>query len=112
MAPFAVLSREERVRRATEPRGERNDRSWRAEAECAKPEHDSEAWFPVGNTGPAMLLIQDAKDICNHRCPVVEQCAAFALRTGMPDGVWGGMSEEDRKTVKRRAARRRLREGS
>lgn len=86
--------------------------NWRARAECAKPERDADAWFPVGATGPAMLQIQDAKDVCNGLCPVREQCAAFALAAGMADGVWGGLSEDDRKTLRRREARRRQREAS
>lgn len=82
--------------------------NWRAQAECAKPGRSANAWFPVGNTGPALLQIQTAKDVCNHECPVRDQCLRFALTAGMTDGVWGGMSEDERKAFRRRVTRRRL----
>ena len=87
----------------TEPAGE----NWRDRAECAKPEHDTAPWWPVGDSGPALLQIQEAKDVCNYRCPVVQQCAAYALRVGEPYGVWGGLSESDRTALLRLRARQR-----
>jgi|BarGraNGADG00212_1021973.scaffolds.fasta_scaffold161964_2 WhiB family redox-sensing transcriptional regulator len=38
---------------------------------------------------------QSPEAIC-RRCPVQRQCAAHALATPEPYGVWGGMSEADR----------------
>lgn len=79
---------------------------WRHKAACLT--EDPELFFPVGNTGPALQQIEDAKKIC-QRCEVREQCLAWALEAGQDHGVWGGMSEDERRAIKRRAARSRLR---
>lgn len=39
--------------------------------------------------------IDQAKIICAS-CPVIDACAQWALRTGEPYGIWGGLSEEER----------------
>ena len=62
---------------------------------------DPELFFPVGTTGPALRQTEDAKRIC-RRCEVAEACLDWALRTGQDAGVWGGLSEEERRTVRRR----------
>ena len=79
---------------------------WRHEAICRH--EDPEIFFPVGNTGPALQQIEEAKKICN-RCPVKEPCLAWALESGQDSGVWGGLSEDERRAMKRRAARNRAR---
>jgi len=79
---------------------------WRHEAACR--EEDPEVFFPVGNTGPALAQIEEAKKIC-ERCPVKELCLAWALESGQDAGVWGGLSEDERRAMKRRAARNRAR---
>ena len=79
---------------------------WRHEAACR--EEDPEVFFPVGNTGPALAQIEEAKKIC-ERCPVKEPCLAWALESGQDAGVWGGLSEDERRAMKRRAARNRAR---
>ena len=43
------------------------------------------------------------------RCSVREQCLAWALESGQDAGVWGGLSEDERRAMKRRAARNRAR---
>ncbi|TGZ12391.1 transcriptional regulator WhiB [Streptomyces sp. S816] len=80
------------------------DRDWRGFGACK--EEDPELFFPIGSTGPALLQIEEAKSVC-RRCPVIERCLQWALETGQPHGVWGGMSEDERRLMKRRAARRR-----
>ncbi|MFE4827638.1 WhiB family transcriptional regulator [Streptomyces sp. NPDC056672] len=77
---------------------------WRHNAICR--EEDPELFFPVGNTGPALLQIEEAKAVC-RRCPVMEQCLRWALEAGQNEGVWGGLSEDERRALKRRTARRR-----
>ncbi|PXA75043.1 WhiB family transcriptional regulator [Auritidibacter sp. NML120779] len=77
---------------------------WRSKAACL--DKDPELFFPVGNTGPALLQIEEAKAICNQ-CPVTEQCLQWAISTGQDYGVWGGMSEDERRALKRRKARAR-----
>ncbi|WP_282797368.1 WhiB family transcriptional regulator [Streptomyces sp. CC224B] len=77
---------------------------WRHNAVCR--EEDPELFFPIGTTGPAPLQIEEAKAVC-RRCPVMEQCLQWALEHGEDAGVWGGLSEAERRAMKRRSARRR-----
>ena len=79
---------------------------WRHRSACL--EEDPELFFPIGNTGPAILQIEEAKAVC-RRCDVREQCLAWALEAGQDHGVWGGMSEDERRALKRRNARARIR---
>ncbi len=41
-----------------------------------------------------------AKLIC-RRCPVVEQCLAWALATHQDHGTWGGLTEGEREALRR-----------
>ncbi|MFB8247345.1 WhiB family transcriptional regulator [Streptomyces sp. NPDC055952] len=79
------------------------DSDWRGQGVCSK--EDPELFFPIGNTGPALLQIEEAKAAC-RRCPVLQTCAQWALDQGEPHGVWGGMSEDERRRIKRRSARK------
>ncbi len=79
---------------------------WRHFAECR--DEDPELFFPIGNTGPAMLQIEDAKAVC-RRCPVVNQCLQWAIESGQDAGVWGMTSEDERRKMKRRAVRQQQR---
>ncbi|MDN5693358.1 MAG: WhiB family transcriptional regulator, partial [Micrococcaceae bacterium] len=40
-------------------------------------------------------------------CEVVDTCLKWAMESGQDSGVWGGMSEDERRAMKRRAARAR-----
>lgn len=77
---------------------------WRHHATCR--EEDPELFFPVGNSGPALAQTAKAKLVCN-RCEVTSQCLKWALETGQDAGVWGGMSEDERRAIKRLNNRRR-----
>lgn len=79
---------------------------WRHRAICR--DEDPELFFPVGTSGPALLRIAEAKTVC-RRCPVVSDCLAWALDSGQDAGVWGGMSEDERRALGRRNARSRAR---
>lgn len=79
---------------------------WRHNAACRA--EDPDLFFPIGNTGLALLQIEEAKAVC-RRCPVMEQCLQWALESGQDFGVWGGLSEDERRAMKRRAARNRAR---
>ena len=68
---------------------------WRHKAVCR--DEDPELFFPVGNSGPAQIA--DAL-VCN-RCPVTTECLTWALDSGQDAGVWGGMSEDERRALKR-----------
>jgi len=77
---------------------------WRHRAACLT--EDPELFFPIGNTGPALVQIDEAKAVC-RRCPVIDTCLSWALESGQDAGVWGGLSEDERRSLKRRTARAR-----
>ncbi|MFD3698039.1 WhiB family transcriptional regulator [Streptomyces sp. NPDC058646] len=82
---------------------------WRHKAACRQ--EDPDLFFPVGTGGPALLQIEEAKAVC-RRCPVMADCLEWALEGSQDAGVCGGLTEEERRAVKRqtaRAARARLR---
>ena len=76
---------------------------WRHEAACR--EVDPELFFPIGNSGPALLQIEEAKQVC-RRCPVIEQCRRHALATREPYGVWGGLTVAEREAYLNQTAHR------
>ena len=81
---------------------------WRHRAACL--DEEPELFFPTGNTGPALWQIEEAKRVC-RTCEVREQCLTGALETGQDHGIWGGMSEDERRALKRRNARNMGRRG-
>ncbi|GAA1436500.1 hypothetical protein GCM10009616_36470 [Microlunatus lacustris] len=87
-------------------RGSEQAMDWRHKAACL--DEDPELFFPIGNTGPALLQIDEAKQVC-RRCDVRDACLQWALEAGQDHGVWGGLSEDERRALKRRAARARIR---
>lgn len=74
-------------------------------------DEDPELFFPIGSTGPALDQIAEAKLVCSL-CPLLEACRRWALDSGEEHGVWGGLSEDERRALKRaerrRAAARRV----
>ena len=78
--------------------------TWRDDAACL--DEDPELFFPVGNTGPALLQIEKAKTVC-RRCEVVDDCLSWAMKSGQDAGVWGALSDDERRALKRRNARAR-----
>lgn len=75
--------------------------TWRKQAECAKPEYveDRSVWFPHRADKQTE---QHAKTICTTRCPVTEQCAAWAISHHIDHGVWGGLAEAERRRIHKR----------
>lgn len=69
---------------------------WRDNATCASL--DPEIWFPQpGDTA----AVHEAKQHC-FGCPVMTDCARYALQTRQMTGVWGGLSEQQRNTLLKR----------
>lgn len=67
------------------------DEDWQERALCA--ETDPEAFFPEkGGTTRA------AKAVC-ERCEVRADCLEFALQNAERFGVWGGLSERERRRL-------------
>jgi WhiB family redox-sensing transcriptional regulator len=75
--------------------------TWRDRAACLG--EDPELFFPDGNTRPALVQAEEAKTVC-RRCEVTATCLKWALESGQEAGVWGGLSEEERRALKRRNA--------
>ncbi|WP_417562212.1 WhiB family transcriptional regulator [Microbacterium sp.] len=77
------------------PAEEDNPLAWQADALCAQT--DPEAFFPEkgGST-------RDAKRVCAS-CEVRAQCLEYALQNDERFGIWGGLSERERRKLKRRA---------
>jgi WhiB family redox-sensing transcriptional regulator len=71
---------------------------WRHRALCR--DEDPELFFPIGTTGPAERQVEEAKAVC-RRCTVTTDCLNWALDTGQDAGVWGGLSEDERRALKR-----------
>lgn len=72
--------------------------SWRRLALCA--EVDADMFFPERGEST-----EPAKAVC-RRCEVRPECLRDALRYSRESGVWGGMSEQQRRRLLRAEARR------
>jgi WhiB family transcriptional regulator, redox-sensing transcriptional regulator len=59
---------------------------------------------PISAFGQALGQVAEAKAIC-ARYPVRRQCLAFALRTRQAHGIGGGLTEEERASVRRPRSR-------
>jgi len=77
---------------------------WRNDASCR--DVDPDLFFPIGTTGIAIEQVDAAKRICSG-CVVREPCLEFALASNQDAGVWGGLTEDERRTLKRARQRRR-----
>jgi transcription factor WhiB len=56
-------------------------------------------------TGKAVT--EEVKDMCN-RCPVQKECLEFALERPEKYGFWGGMSEKERKEIRRKKRKQQV----
>ena len=76
--------------------GEIVELSWQERALCAQT--DPEAFFPEkgGST-------REAKQVCMS-CDVRGECLEYALAHDERFGIWGGLSERERRRLKRRSA--------
>ena len=67
---------------------------------------DPEVFFPAAESGPRYeARVRIAKAVCAG-CPVREQCLTWAL-SALPDGIAGGMTEQERRIERARRARTR-----
>lgn len=69
--------------------------AWQRDALCAQT--DPEAFFPEkgGST-------REAKAVCES-CTVRAECLEYALEHDERFGIWGGLSERERRKIRRRA---------
>jgi WhiB family redox-sensing transcriptional regulator len=70
---------------------------WRDLAACR--DEDPELFFPIGTAGPARDQIKRARAVC-RRCPVVDECLLWALTAGQAEGIWGGLTAEERRAFR------------
>jgi WhiB family redox-sensing transcriptional regulator len=72
-----------------------NPLAWQADSLCAQT--DPEAFFPEkgGST-------RDAKKICAS-CEVRSECLEYALHNDERFGIWGGLSERERRKLRKHA---------
>jgi WhiB family redox-sensing transcriptional regulator len=75
------------------------DYDWRDDAICR--DTDPALFFPVGTTGLALLQIDRAKEVCGE-CEAARDCLDFALDTNQDSGIWGGLTEEERRVIRRK----------
>ena len=72
---------------------------WRLRAACRVT--DPALFFYAENErgGSRRRRTAAAKDACHH-CPVVAECLAWAMSANEAYGIWGGLTPEERETLK------------
>src|SRR5437016_12267696 len=71
-------------------------RSWHDQANCLGV--DPDLFFPERGAST-----REAKEVCRG-CVVREECLEYALSNGEKYGIWGGMSERERRRLRRARA--------
>ena len=77
---------------------------WRTRAACR--DEDPELFFPVSEMGPGARQVARAKAVCAS-CPVRAECLAYAQDAGLDNGIFGGTTEQERRSLIRQTRRRR-----
>jgi WhiB family redox-sensing transcriptional regulator len=72
---------------------------WRDEAACL--DADPELFFPDWGVAAVRAQVKTAKLICRS-CPVSATCLDWALASGQEAGIWGGLTEDERRELHRR----------
>ncbi len=75
---------------------DKGDRRWQERANCLGV--DPDLFFPERGAST-----KEAKGVC-HGCEVQPECLEYALRHGEKFGIWGGMSERERRRIRRQRA--------
>lgn len=73
---------------------------WRDLGLC-RTHPEPELWFPIGASPAAHAQTGEAKAIC-RQCPVIQRCWQWSVENQEPVGVWGAMSEKERRVFLRR----------
>jgi WhiB family redox-sensing transcriptional regulator len=77
------------------------DGGWQERANCLGV--DPDLFFPERGAST-----REAKGVCAG-CEVRVECLEYALRNGEKFGIWGGMSERERRRIRRQRALARRR---
>ncbi|MGA0043416.1 MAG: WhiB family transcriptional regulator [Ilumatobacteraceae bacterium] len=75
---------------------EGDDRAWQDQANCLGV--DPDLFFPERGAST-----REAKEVCRG-CEVRQQCLEYALANGEKFGIWGGLSERERRRLRRQRA--------
>jgi WhiB family transcriptional regulator, redox-sensing transcriptional regulator len=78
--------------------------SWQDEANCLGV--DPDLFFPERGAST-----REAKEVCRG-CVVRAECLEYALANGEKFGIWGGMSERERRRIRRQRALARRQAGA
>lgn len=78
---------------------------WRDAAACR--DQDPDLFFPKGDSGPWLMVIEEAKAVC-RRCPVLDACGQWALDNREEFGIFGALTEQERAALRRSTIRHRL----
>jgi WhiB family transcriptional regulator, redox-sensing transcriptional regulator len=76
---------------------------WRDDAACR--DADPELFFADSDVRSARTQVKTAKLICRG-CPVKVTCLNWALASGQEAGIWGGLTEDERRGLLRHGRRR------
>lgn len=82
--------------------GDRAATEWMRHGVCRSdhvPRHDPAIWFPGRGAS-----LRDARELCGS-CPVRAECREYALTLPEHHGVWGGLSERERRRIRRERRR-------
>ncbi len=78
----------------------------------AEQDHEEPSWHDFANclgVDPDLFFpergasTKEAKEVCRG-CVVREDCLEYALQNGEKFGIWGGMSERERRRIRRQRA--------
>jgi WhiB family transcriptional regulator, redox-sensing transcriptional regulator len=83
--------------------------AWQSDAACR--DVDPDLFFPShppshpDNRPSVRARVEEpAKQVC-RACPVVDPCLEYAVTRNQDDGIWGGLNEDERRSLRRRLRR-------
>ena len=88
------------------------DRKYMTKMTVAEQEQEEPSWHDFANclgVDPDLFFpergasTKEAKEVCRG-CVVREDCLEYALQNGEKFGIWGGMSERERRRIRRQRA--------
>lgn len=73
-----------------------DDQPWMQHPARPCAQGDPERYFPS-----RQISDDEAAALC-HGCPVINKCGGYAIPLPELGGIWGGLTEDGRKTLRRR----------
>jgi WhiB family transcriptional regulator, redox-sensing transcriptional regulator len=75
----------------------RNPAAWMAGGACLRT--NPESFFPEGTGHGIAEQVHAARQVCNS-CLVRQACLEWALSAPETDGIWGGTTPDERRTLR------------